>query len=300
MKRRLSVGVALATLLATIGTVLAMATPALADYGYTVRVFPGNRGKFSTDIVSVTVPKGDNLNLYDIATATITDDRYVQTGFRQSGTDTLLGNGQINGVTEDMDFVVAYGVEANIVSYRLEYVEYGTGKELAQPKTYYGKEGDKPVVAYEYIEGYRPRYLAITGTLHKDEENVWTFEYIPLAEGETAQSTTSTTRYVDQPTESETATAGGADAGTTGGTNQNTNATAEETTTAEDAPPTQEILDLDTPLAGPDSGRGILGSDALLLSAPAMIASGCIGVAVIAGLVFFFVKRRKAKQDAEA
>lgn len=321
MKRRLSMAAALGTLLAVAFTALLVATPALADnYQYTVRVFPGNRGTLSSDPVTVKVDKGGSVNLYDIATAKITDSKYVQTGFRKSGSDELLGNGVINGIAEDMDYVVAYGVEANSVQYTVRFVEYETGRELASSRAYYGKVGDKPVAAYEYIEGYRPRYLAITGTLRAGEENVWTFEYIPLAEGETIVTTTTntTTSYVDTPAATQgttTAAATGAGTTTAGQTEGTTEGAAAGTTegqaaagsTAQNpgegaAPQTQEILDLDTPLAGPDSQKGagiIINGEALMLTTPAIVAGGAIIAAAAAGLVFFIIKLKKGKKDDE-
>lgn len=330
--KRPSIHVMLGALVASIFVALTMVTPAFADYGYTIRVFPGNRGTLSENPVSVTVSKGDTVDLYSIATATITDDRYIQTGFRQSGTDTLLGNGVINGVTEDMDFVVAYGVEANTVSYTLQFVEYETGKELAPSKTYFGREGDKPVAAYEYIEGYRPRYLAITGTLHGDEENVWTFEYIPLAEGETIVTTTTntTTTYVTGPATTQTVTTteggttttsggttttggttqggaanqGNAEGGATANANQGEGGTAagNEGGAEESEPETQEILDLDTPLAGPDSGgtaASVAEKSSHLLTNPVAIAGIATAIVGALGVLLYLANRKKKDQQNE-
>ena len=204
---------ALVALMATIAMVCSMAGSAYADrYSYTVRVFQGNGGKLKSDPVSVKVDKGGRVDLFDFATADVSDSKYVQIGFRLSGEDEIIGNGKINGViehgqangkygsgiTQDMDFVVAYGVKGETVEYTLRFVEYGTGRELAEPQTYYGRVGDKPVVAYEYIEGYRPLYLSITGTLKKDAENVWTFEYVALQQGETFTPGTTTTNTTER------------------------------------------------------------------------------------------------------
>ena len=330
MKRHLSIAAALGTLLAVAFTALLVATPALADnYQYTVRVFPGNRGTLSSVPVTVKVDKGGSVNLYDIATAKVTDPKYMQIGFRKSGDDELLGNGVVNGISEDMDYVVAYGVEAETVQYTVRFVEYQTGKELAASRTYYGRIGEKPVAAYEYIEGYRPRYLAITGTLREGEENVWTFEYIPLAEGETIVTTTTntTTTYVETPAATTTVIDTGADTGTTtagqtagtteGATEGTAGGAAAGTTEGQAAaggaaqnpgegaaPQTQEILDLDTPLAGPDSqnqkGAGIIiNGEALMLTTPAIVAGGVVIAAAAAGLIFFIIKLKKGKKNDE-
>lgn len=377
MRRRISIGAALVVTLASAVVALVLAVAPLGfvslagadEYGYTVRVFPGNRGELSSDPVSVTVPKGGSVDLYAIATATITDDKYVQTGFRVSGSDTLLGNGIVNGISEDIDYVVAYGVKANTVPYTLKFVEYQTGKELAEPKTYYGKPGDKPVAAYEYIEGYRPLYLAITGTLSADEENVWTFEYVadegqtePVVNETTTTETTTTevpgqtttnvtevpgqtnTTYTETPgTNTETtttvpgntttrvtevpgtttstgitlnpSTATQTTAGTTGGTaggaaaeaggaaaggaaGEAGGATGGETA----APQTQEILDLDTPLAGPDgkSNQAGLTAGAVLLNQAPIVGLTIALVAAIGLILFFIFKRKKDKENDEA
>ena len=325
-------------LIAILATGIAVTAPAMTSiaegYRYTIRVFAGNRGKLPSDPVVTEVEKGADIDLYEIATPEITDAKYVQTGFRLSGQDKLYGNGKVNGVTEDMDFVIAYGVEAETVPYTLKFVEYGTGRELSAPKTYYGKAGDKPVAAYEHIEGYRPRYLSITGTLRKGEENIWTFEYVPLGQGETIVTTTTTTgpTYeivsggMSQPTSGdENATGAGAGNGTANGASTN-NATNDATagngngtneggndavaggssgnarneSQEETAPQTQEILDLDTPLAGPSDGKAPFGPDATILGQPAIIASGCLGALLVAGIAFLLTRRRKAKSDEGA
>lgn len=341
MKRRHLLPVAFVTVLATVFTAFAMATLAKADaYQYTVRVFPGNRGTLSPDPVVVHVNPGDDVDLYKVATATITDDKYVQTGFRLSGTDKLIGGDcVIKGVTEDMDYVVAYGVEADLVEYTLQFVEYGTGRELAKPKTYYGRAGDKPVAAYEHVEGYRPLYLAITGTLLADEENVWTFEYTPLEEGETVVVTTTTTNtnYVTLPTTTTVTETGG----TTGGTTTTTETTggaagqaaaggqaaggqaaagneaaaggqaapgAEGTaggaTEPEAAPQTQEILDLDTPLAGPGATQNPGAApkaekSSHLLTNPVVIAGVAIAMVLGLGILLYLASRKKKEEENE-
>ena len=206
---------ALVALMATIAMVCSVASPAYAEgYSYTVRVFQGNGGKLKSNPVIIPINEDYRygLNLFEHATPDVSDSKYVPIGFRLSGEDKIIGNGQINGIiehgqslpgtgiTQDMDFVVAYGVKGETVKYTLKFVEYGTGRELAEPRTYYGRIGDKPVVAYEYIEGYRPLYYSITGTLKENEEdNVWTFEYVALQEGETTGSETTTTTETTVP-----------------------------------------------------------------------------------------------------
>ena len=163
-------------------------------YTYTVRVFGGNEGTYAgQEMYETTVAAGGEMKL-NIDDAKATNDKYYVKGFRVSGHDELFDRASFT-VNEDMDFVVAYGVSHDQVSYTLNFVEYGTGRQLADPVTYYGNAGDKPVVAYEYIDGYRPRYLNITGTL-QEGGNSWTFEYIPA----TAAATTSTAMIIQTKT----------------------------------------------------------------------------------------------------
>lgn len=372
------------TLVASVFVAICVASSAQAGpYQYTIRVFPGNRGTLSNDPVVLTFDKGEpskdkEFSLYSVATATISDQKYIQIGFRVSGTDTLIGgNALLSNVTEDTDYVVAYGVAANAVPYTLRYVEYETGKELAPSETFYGREGDKPVAAYKHIEGYRPLYLSLTGTLHADEENVWTFEYVALAEGEVFdESTMSTTQTVEVPgntttntttnevpgnttvnttdvpgtTTTRTGEGGGGggetvtvvpgttttnrtevpgtttttvntevgpitDGGTTAAPATPTAPAAEAGTTtpvtetggetggaAATAPPaTQEILDLDTPLAGPSSNRTTSGPEgAVRVNPTPMIGLAIVLTLAIVFLLFYLFKRKKDEEDEEA
>ena len=62
-----------------------------------------------------------------------------------------------------------------MVAYTVNYQD-ASGKSLAESQTFYGNIGDKPVVAYRYIENYIPDALALTKTLSDNEvENVFTF-----------------------------------------------------------------------------------------------------------------------------
>ena len=80
-----------------------------------------------------------------------------------------------------MDYVVAYGIKGDMLAYTVNYQD-ANGKTLADSQTFYGNAGDKPVVAYKYIENYIPQALALTKTLSDNEsENVFTFTYTPAA-----------------------------------------------------------------------------------------------------------------------
>ena len=80
-------------------------------------------------------------------------------------------------VNGDADYVVAYGIKGNQVEYTVNYRD-DEGNELAESEVFYGNVGDKPVVAYKYIDGYVPEALGLTKTLSANSaENVFTFEY---------------------------------------------------------------------------------------------------------------------------
>lgn len=326
---------ALRTLVLACVFVCLTAVPALAEgYEYTVRIFPGNRGTLPQDPVSYKIPQGEGFT-FDSSDVHITDNKYCYIGLRLSGTDTLYGNATVNSVTEDMDFVVAYGVKADAVTYTLKFVEYETGKELSEAKTYYGRPGDKPVAAYEYIEGYRPLYLAITGTLSEnDDDNVWTFEYIPIESGEsrsesgetqsntstvsssgggtTATTTTSTVTTTTSTEGTETEAADGTvtngtateGTGTDGAGTEGQNGSNDDQQDTSAAPETQELLDLDNPLAGPGSGvtddgahDSTVGGNGLF-SNKLFAAAAALGLAALLVLGFFLIKKRNEKREA--
>ncbi len=111
------------------------------------------------------------------------DSRYYVKGIRQSGRDNGEAENVSNSaitVTEDRDYVVFYGIKGNLVSYKVNYQD-ASGKELVPSRTYYGNVGDKPVVAFRYLEGYEPQAYNLTKTLSANEaENTFTFVYTPL------------------------------------------------------------------------------------------------------------------------
>ena len=131
-------------------------------------------------------------------------------------------------VTGDQEYVVAYGIKGDQVAYTINYQD-ANGNKLADSQTFYGNVGDKPVVAYAYIDGYTPEYRNLTKTLSANAaENVFTFNYLPYetvtvtTPGQTITNTTEQTVTVPGGT---TTTTGGTTGttGTTGGTGTNAN-----------------------------------------------------------------------------
>ena len=114
-----------------------------------------------------------------------------------------------------MDYVVAYGIKGDMVAYTVNYQD-ANGKTLADSQTFYGNAGDKPVVAYKYIENYIPQALALTKTLSDNEsKNVFTFTYTPGETDRIVETTTTVTTIVPGPT-TTTTTTGTTGTGTTG------------------------------------------------------------------------------------
>ncbi len=278
-----------------------------ADTTYTVTVYAGKQGAFhatdATDGFQVTEDKivisglqyGDRvtLDVQSDGVVTLSDDKYYVKGIRQSGYDysetsvNSLNNFQ---VTQDVDYVVAYGMKGEQVAYTV-YYEDESGNELIDHQTFHGNVGDKPVVSYVYIEGYQPQAYNLTRTLVSEADvaalgngaNEFHFVYTTNPEGETVtrpgtnqvitQQGAGTTTVVRQPTTTTTTTtpaagtgnaaanaAGNAEAANAGNAaaNEAENAAANEETvadaTGEVTAGPEDLIDLDeqeTPLAAP-------------------------------------------------
>ena len=292
------------------------------EYTYTVTLSAGNQGTFNGtggvhviggsaqisggDAIRITGLRAGDVVVLD-ATAGMVDlkngDKYYIKGVRESGRDNNTVADSAFTVTKDTEYVVAYGIQGDMVSYTVNYQD-GGGNELAPSRTYYGAVGDKPVIAYQYIKGYRPDAYNLTKTLGKNEaDNVFTFTYTQL--------------IVQQPAAGGEGTEGGTDAGTPGtpGTPATPGTTAGgagtagagaaaaagmvETPTAENPDEevpqgTVDLDDEDTPKANIDASD----SDTVRNPSPVPIVLG-IRVAVIAlgaliGTYVYFKKKHKA------
>lgn len=292
------------------------------EYTYTVTLSAGNQGIFNgtggVHVIggSAQISGGDAIRITGlragdvvvlVQTAGMVDlkngDKYYIKGVRESGRDNNTVADSAFTVTKDAEYVVAYGIQGDMVSYTVNYQD-GGGNELAPSRTYYGAVGDKPVIAYQYIEGYRPDAYNLTKTLGKNEaDNVFTFTYTQL--------------IVQQPAAGGEGTEGGTDAGAPGtpGTPATPGTTAGgagtagagaaaaagtvETPTAENPDEevpqgTVDLDDEDTPKANIDASD----SDTVRNPSPVPIVLG-IMVAVIAlgaliGTYVYFKKKHKA------
>lgn len=281
-------------LAATFGTVAISvgADEAHADeYEYTVTLYAGNGQIDGKDSVVVgTYGYGKQATIdwtkYDI---TLPDDRYYVKGVRLAGHDDSSVAAPNFVVKENTQYVIAYGLKKDQTSYTVRYVD-ANGNELMDPQTFSGNVGDKPVVAYQYIEGYEPQNaLNMTGTLSKNEAaNVFTFVYAPSA-GADAEGADSA-----------------ADGNTTEGEEADENATAaeEDSVAGEDegaqgnvAGPVElaDIDDAENPLAG-------IGQEDQNGFSIASILPWVFGVLVVAALIaiitLVIARNRAVKRDA--
>lgn len=168
------------------------------EYTYTLRLYAGAQGSIDGDRIclmqGIVIP-GSSGEVYEISGLHYGDQvtfnvqngvtmdgnsKYYVRGIRQSGEDnSTVGNLSFT-VTGDQDYVVAYGIRGATVAYTVNYLDQA-GNALAPSETYYGNVGDKPVVAYQYIEGYQPQAYNLGKTLTEDvSENVFSFIYTPV------------------------------------------------------------------------------------------------------------------------
>lgn len=329
MKKWKRLLVSLLTVSMTLGaSTMSVMADDTTPYTYKVTLSAGNKGTINgqNKIELANIDSGSivTFNLNDIQ---VTDDKYYVKGIRLSGRDNdealAAPSFTIKG---DADYVVAYGIKGNMVAYTVNYQD-ASGNSLAESQTFYGNVGDKPVVAYRYVENYIPDALALTKTLSDNEsENVFTFTYTPGATDRIVETTTTVTTTVPGTatpagaagttraagttgaaagtgtgtgTTAGGTTAGGTTAGgtTTGGTAggttnaDNSQDTTNDTTTAPDEQTPKSLVDLDDE----DTPKGNIDAKDKTSKTPIAAGIGIIVVAVaaLAGLIVFLKKRAK-------
>lgn len=266
-------------------------------YTYSVTLSAGKQGTFADGdrIVREELKYGDYVNFDWRDQLTLKDDKYYAKGIRRSGEDNSNSfiTDQVQ-VTGDEDYVVAYGVLGDMVAYTVQYLDEN-GNELAPSKTYYGSVGDRPVVAFQYIEGYLPQAYNLTKTLSENEaDNVFPFEYAPASEIRNVTVT------VDGGTTVVTTPAAGtgtAQQGAAGGAaaDENAGGNAEgDTVEVEDKEVPRDLVDLDeeeVPLA-----KGELKEDTIRETSVMPIVVGSLiallAVAGIVGIVIYYKKKK--------
>lgn len=187
LKRLLSGAAALLLLTGVGNAAFAKESP----YTYTVRIYSGQQGTIQGgDVMTYSnLPYGTRINFNNGLVSLNDNAKYYVKGIRESGKDNdtvdTAGRGAASFlVTCDQDFVVAYAMLGNAVAYTVNYQD-AEGNELAPSETYYGNIGDKPVIAYLYIEGYQPQAYNLTKTLSENAaENVFTFRYSSIGAAE--------------------------------------------------------------------------------------------------------------------
>lgn len=171
------------TALALMVMCAAPAGTAEAQYNYTVRIYAGQQGTISgSDYVEYgSLNYGDRVN-FNLRDVKLKDgSKYYVKGIRLAGRDNNTVNRTSFQVDGDLDYVIAYGLLTDAVAYTIEYVD-AEGNPLAPSETYYGNVGDKPVVAFLYIEDYRPEAYNLTKTLSANAaDNVFRFVYTRVA-----------------------------------------------------------------------------------------------------------------------
>lgn len=268
-------------------------------YTYSVTLSAGKQGTFTDgdSIVREELKYGDYVNFDWRDQLTLKDDKYYAKGIRRSGEDNSNSfiTDQVQ-VTGDEDYVVAYGVLGDMVAYTVQYLDEN-GNELAPSKTYYGSVGDRPVVAFQYIEGYLPQAYNLTKTLSENEaDNVFPFEYAPASEIRNVTVTVDggTTVVTTPAAGTGTAQQGAAAAGGAAA-DENAGGNAEgDTVEVEDEEVPRDLVDLDeeeVPLA-----KGELEEDTIRETSVMPIVVGSLiallAVAGIVGIVIYYKKKK--------
>lgn len=294
-------------------------------YTYTITLSAGNMGTISGQEKTVYTGAvyGESWASFDLSQVQVTDERYYVKGVRLSGRDNADAlAAPAFQVTGDADYVVAYGVRGDQVAYTVQYQDED-GETLAASQTFYGNVGDKPVVAYRYVDGYIPQSLALTKTLSANEaENIFTFVYTQGDPDTIVRTETETTVVTGEPSvitvvagapaAAGTAAGGTAAGGTgTGGAADAGDGTAAgevadggtETVEEEPVPEgTQDIVDLDeeeTPL-GDLEIEDNTGANAEGLSMVGSVAvAAAAGVILICLIVYLMKKRRSGSDETE-
>lgn len=268
---------------------LSLAYTQVCAYGYKVTLYTGNQGTInSQNEMSINVSKGQMVSL-DLSQIELPQDsKYYVKGIRLSGHDSVDNLDPATFVVNgDLDYVVVYGVKGNQVAYTIRYVDEN-GKQLSEDTVLYGNVGDKPVVAYKYIDSYIPQAYALTKTLVENEkENVFTFIYKPGETGEIIENTNIVTTVIST-TPSTNANQGNNGTGNaTGGTQNNDG----DTTTAGDEDVPQGLVDLDDE----DTPKSNISVNNEKNSSTPIYAGIAISLAAIVGIIVAFMTIRKKR-----
>ena len=304
MKKRLIAVLTIVMMLFTMGAAQAFAegeeTGDGGAYKYKVTVYAGNQGHFADGKTwSKTYEFESNTGTIDLESLgfVLDNDKYYVRGFRQAGhdNDETTGAQTMNfTVTEDCDFEIAYGIKGNMTDYTVRYVD-AAGNELHAPDTFYGKVGDKPMVAFRYIEGFLPSSYNITGTL-KETGNEFVFTYNPAEGNVTVNTITNTVTGPAAPG----AVAAGAAAGAPGAPG----AAPAGQNIADGQTPTgtpDQVVDIDDSQSPTETPENVNDNKGPLAGIPtaAKIAGGVVILAAIAAIAAAIARRNRDDDDDE-
>ena len=295
-------------------TLLAGNVCAAESYTYKATVYAGNHGKIIGEgdkVVIEGLKYGDEFSYTAQLNVELpADSKYYVQGVRLSGRDNDDVPNTVFTITGDTDYVVAYGIKGDQVSYTVKYVDE-SGKSLAADDVFYGNVGDKPVVAYKFIDGYAPKALGLTKTLSKNAaENIFTFVYVKAPSNtykEVYVKGEGGVEYVEQiiVVPGGTAVTGGATGGATNVTGGGAGAGAgeddanaaggagDEAAGGEDG--SDVIVDLDdeeTPLANIDADS----DSKMALPLAGYVAMGVIGLAALIAIIIMILKNKAKKE----
>lgn len=190
--------------LAALALLVVLAPAALAEeYTYSVTLSAGRQGTVTGGGVTVEgstytqtsdgttiklsgLHKGARVTFQAGDAARLNDDtKYYISGIRLSGRDNNTRAADPSFLVDgDADYVVAYGIRGDMVEYTVQYQDED-GNALADSRTYYGNVGDEAVVAYRYVEGYRPLNFNLSKVLSANgADNVFTFVYTQILKDE--------------------------------------------------------------------------------------------------------------------
>lgn len=316
-------------------------------YTYQVTFYTGNHGTF-TDINQVNVintksgsdyrierkgssivvsnlQPGDRVNFDAALPGAVNleeDSKYYVKGIRLSGRDNDTVETSSFEVKGDQEYVVAYGIRGDMTSYVVHYQDT-SGNTLAESRTYYGNIGDRPMIAFLYLEGYEPQAYNLTKTLSANTaENVFTFTYSRVSSGGGGGGTAAAGGggaaggTAAAPAEPEAGPAGtgtpgggaaagagagvvpggaaGGDAGAAGAVpDAGVQVPDEEVPQNEGPQELQELDDEEVPLAS-GAENGVTGARHI---AGAVAIAGIGAVALLAILVLLLKKRKKATEE---
>ena len=325
-------------ILFTVCLITAAVVPVLGaeePYTYTVRIYAGKQGKIggSEVVVYDNLKYGDRVTFHANSVVLNDNSKYYVRGLRESGKDNnTTGTASSFLVTQDIDYVVSYGLLGSSVAYTVNYVDT-SGNALAKSETYSGTVGAQPVVAFLYIEGYQPQAYNLTATLKENAaKNVFTFVYTRITEADqnnngntTAGGRTGSTFVTGGGISTQGTTGGNTTGGTAAGENtangnnadendaEGDNDTAPEDqeeddltgtdqTQAEDNEP-QEMINLDdeeVPLSeNPNPNKDTDKEKGIFSKIPTAAKIGMIAgvlAAAAAAFYFFIWKKRKKKR----